>query len=156
MAIGIIYCSIIGVSDIQTDKINMCGRNRDRYKMKTFYKVSDFNDRFDRITSYFLPFSFKNVVLFCLSWMGGQMGEQMEIKATLALFCLHRYSSSILSILYLYLVIFISSPCHCLFISEIRGRIVLSTSGHEKGWCLGWDMFTEALCHSRDPPARMP
>ena len=103
MAIGIIYCSIIAVSDIQTDKINMCGRNRDRYKMKTFYKVSDFNDRFDRITSYFLPFSFKNVVLFCLSWMGGQMGEQMEIKATLALFCLHHYPSSILSILYLYL-----------------------------------------------------
>ena len=86
------------------DKINMCGRNRDRYTMKTFYKVSDFNGRFDRIKSYFLPFSFKkNVVLFCLSWMGGQMGEQLEIIATLALFCLHRYSSSILSILYLYL-----------------------------------------------------
>lgn len=116
----------------------MCGRNRDRYKMKTFYKVSDFNDRFDRIKSYFLPFSFKNVVLFCLSWMGGQMGEQMEIIATLALFCLHRYSSSILSILYLYLSFFISF-IFSLYPSEIRGRIVLSTSGHEKGRCLGWE-----------------
>lgn len=138
----------------------MCGRNRDRYKMKTFYKVSDFNDRFDRIKSYFLPFSFKNVVLFCLSWMGGQMGEQMEIIATLALFCLHRYSSSILSILYLYLVIFISSPCHCLSsrCTPRRSGVELSSAPlvTKKGDVQVGNVFTEALCHSRDPPARMP